>query len=123
VEREAFVSELVERLLTAREGHAFWRVGVDGVDGAGKTCLAEELAGQVERRGVPAVRLTLDGFHNSRAHRYQRGRESPSGFFLDSYDYDRFRRVEAASTSQRSTTFEKSGRSAPRRYRQTRKRS
>jgi uridine kinase len=91
VEREAFVSELVERLLTAREGHAFWRVGVDGVDGAGKTCLAEELAGQVERRGVPAVRLTLDGFHNSRAHRYQRGRESPAGFFLDSYDYDRFR--------------------------------
>ena len=85
---QALVSALVDRLLAAREGRAFWRVGVDG---AGKTWLADELAHEVDRHGVPTVRMTLDGFHNSRTHRYQRGRESPEGFFRDSYDYDRFR--------------------------------
>jgi uridine kinase len=64
---------------------------VDGVDGAGKTWLADELAHEVDRRGVPTVRVMLDGFHNPAAHRHQRGPGSPEGFFRDSYDYDSFR--------------------------------
>lgn len=55
-------SALVDRLLAARDGCAFWRVGVDGVDGAGKTWFAGELAYNLDRRGVPTVRVTLDGF-------------------------------------------------------------
>ena len=89
--RPAVVSALADQLLAARDGHAFWRVGVDGVDGAGKTWLADELAHEVDQRGVPAVRVMLDGFHNPAVYRQQRGRDSPEGFFRDSYDYDSFR--------------------------------
>jgi len=64
-----------------------WRlVAVDGVDGAGKTTFADRLARLVER---PVVRASVDDFHRPRAARYRRGRESPEGFYLDSFDYDR----------------------------------
>jgi len=62
-------------------------VAIDGGDGAGKTMLADELAGFVTGRGRPVIRATIDGFHNPREHRYRRGRDSPEGYFLDSYDY------------------------------------
>jgi uridine kinase len=69
------------------------RVGVDGVDGAGKTTLGDELAAVVRDLGRPVIRASVDAFHNPRAIRYRRGRSSPDGFFLDSYDYGLLRRV------------------------------
>jgi uridine kinase len=67
------------------------RVGVDGVDGAGKTTFADELARALEQRGQRVIRASVDGFHNPRAIRYRLGRASPEGFFADSYDYGRLR--------------------------------
>jgi uridine kinase len=63
---------------------------VDGVDGAGKTLLADELASVLRRWGSPVVRVSVDDFHNPREVRYRRGRGSPEGFFRDSYDYEKF---------------------------------
>lgn len=65
------------------------QVGVDGRDGAGKTRFADELADSVRRLGRPAVRVSADDFHQVRDVRYRRGRHSPIGFWLDSYDYPR----------------------------------
>lgn len=62
-------------------------VGVDGVDGAGKTVFADQLAGLLHSWQVSVVRASVDGFHNPQRVRYRRGRSSPEGFFLDSYDY------------------------------------
>lgn len=62
-------------------------VGVDGVDGAGKTLFADELSRELERCSQPVIRATVDGFHNPRSHRYRQGRHSPRGFFEDSYNY------------------------------------
>ena len=45
------------------------------------------------RAGRPAIRASVDDFHNPRSLRYARGKYSPDGFFLDSYDYDTFRRL------------------------------
>jgi len=67
------------------------RVAVDGVDGSGKTWFADELGGALRDRGREVVRVSVDGFHRVRAERYVRGATSPEGFYLDSYDYDRFR--------------------------------
>jgi uridine kinase len=64
------------------------RVAIDGVDGAGKTIFADELAGQIERRGRAVIRASVDSFHNPRSIRYRRGRSSPEGYFRDSFDYD-----------------------------------
>ena len=48
---------------------------------------------EVEARdGPPAtveVRLPVDGFHNPRATRYRRGRDSAEGYYRDAYDYEK----------------------------------
>jgi uridine kinase len=60
-------------------------VAVDGVDGAGKTTFADRLAPLLDR---PVVRAGEDDFLHPAAIRHARGRESPEGFFLDSYDLE-----------------------------------
>lgn len=67
------------------------RVAVDGVDGAGKSVFADELAQVLRGQGRPVIRASVDDFHRPRAERYRRGRSSPSGFWLDSFDYPRLR--------------------------------
>ena len=67
------------------------RVGVDGPDGSGKTTFADELAGVLRARDRPVVRVSVDDFHHVRAVRYRQGRQSPAGFWADSFDYPRFR--------------------------------
>lgn len=57
------------------------------MDGAGKTTFADELVLIVSRAGKTVIRATVDGFHQPRVKRYQLGRNSPEGFFRDSYDY------------------------------------
>ncbi len=65
------------------------RVGVDGVDGSGKTVFADELADVLRSLGRYVVRVSVDDFHNIRSTRYRRGRLSPEGFWLDSFNYER----------------------------------
>jgi uridine kinase len=67
------------------------RVAVDGVDGAGKTVFAAELAAELRSRGRSVVQVSADDWHQVTALRYARGRTSPEGFWLDSYDYARLR--------------------------------
>ncbi|HWH96946.1 MAG TPA: uridine kinase [Pseudolysinimonas sp.] len=66
-------------------------VGIDGVDGSGKTTFADELASVLAIRGERCIRISLDEFHAPRAVRHRRGRDSPEGFWLDSYDFAAFR--------------------------------
>lgn len=63
------------------------RVGIDGVDGAGKTSFADTLAEVLASRGRQVVRASIDDFHHPAVVRYRLGRHSPDGFFLDSFDY------------------------------------
>jgi uridine kinase len=67
------------------------RVAIDGVDGAGKTTFADELAEALAPSGRETIRASVDGFHHPKAARYRLGRHSPEGFFLDSYNYDELR--------------------------------
>jgi uridine kinase len=67
------------------------RVGIDGVDGAGKTLLAEEVAQLLTKRARPCLRVSLDQFERPKAERYARGELSPEGYYLDAFDLDRFR--------------------------------
>jgi uridine kinase len=57
------------------------------VDGAGKTVFGDRLPATLERRGASVVRASVDGFHHRPEVRYRRGRGSPEGYYLDSYDY------------------------------------
>ncbi|WP_380168721.1 hypothetical protein [Jannaschia sp. R86511] len=66
-------------------------VAVDGADGAGKSTFATGLAGVLRRSGCEVHQVSVDGFHHRRDRRYARGRRSPAGFWLDSYDYEALR--------------------------------
>lgn len=80
-----FLAALADRI-AQRRAFGILRVGIDGVDGAGKTSLADNLAQVLEARGQRVIRSSIDGFHNPRAVRYVRGKDSPEGFFRDSYN-------------------------------------
>jgi uridine kinase len=82
-------AEIIEQLAAEIRAGGYCRVAVDGVDGAGKTVLADDLAAELRRCGVPVVRVTADGYHNPQEIRYRRGRDDPEGFYRDSYDYER----------------------------------
>lgn len=62
-------------------------VGIDGVDGAGKSTFGDELELALAQRGRLVVRATVDSFHRPRVDRYRLGKHSPEGFYRDSYDY------------------------------------
>jgi uridine kinase len=63
------------------------QVGIDGIDGAGKTVFANHLAAIMEAAERSVVRVSTDDFHHPRSVRHRRGRDSPESFWLDSYDY------------------------------------
>src|SRR3990167_1828936 len=68
------------------------RVGIDGVDCAGKTTLANAMKPALEARGSNVVRASIDGFHLPRSKRYERGELSAEGYYHDSFDYASLRR-------------------------------
>ena len=66
------------------------RVAVDGITAAGKTTLAAELAAAVAAMGLPAIHVSMDGFHFPRSRRHRRGRWSVEGYYEDAYDVEAF---------------------------------
>lgn len=85
--REAVLKQVAESVPDPAASSVPVRMAVDGVDGAGKTVFADELARVLEGMGRAVVRVSVDAFHAVAARRYARGRLSPVGFWLDSYDY------------------------------------
>ncbi len=86
-----FQQALCERII-ARAGSGILRVAVTGVDGVGKTRLADDLASDLRAETHHVIRASIDGFHHPRAKRHARGRHSPEGFYRDSFNLDAFRR-------------------------------
>jgi uridine kinase len=91
--RRQEVLDTVARALSCPIAAGVTRVAIDGVDGAGKTHFADELAGVLGASGRSVIRASVDGFHNPRSIRYRLGRDSPEGFFEDSYDYAQLKAV------------------------------
>jgi uridine kinase len=87
--RQNLLHQLARKSLSIARDRAI--IAIDGVDGSGKTTLADELSVVIAAFGRNVVRASIDGFHHPRERRYLRGRDSPEGYFLDSYDYDEFK--------------------------------
>ncbi len=85
--RNELIAALGKDLLSLPQNRPL-RVAVDGIDAAGKTTLADELAEWLIAAGRPVLRSSIDRFHNPREIRYQRGPNSPQGYYLDSFDLD-----------------------------------
>ncbi|MFN2560769.1 MAG: uridine kinase [Jatrophihabitans sp.] len=65
-------------------------VAVDGVAGSGKTTFAAQLAARYAGRQRTAHVVHMDDFLHPRAIRYRLGRDSPEGYFRDTYDLHTF---------------------------------
>ncbi|SCG41206.1 nucleoside/nucleotide kinase family protein [Micromonospora inositola] len=60
-------------------------VGIDGPDASGKTTLADRLG---KALSVPALRVSVDDFHQPAELRRRRGALSPEGYYRDAFDHD-----------------------------------
>lgn len=90
--RDALLQRLAGIIAAIERPHPI-RVAIDGVDGAGKTRLADDLVRHVESKKRPVIRASIDGFHRPRAERYRRGPDSPEGYYYDSFDLAALRAV------------------------------
>ena len=96
VSRGEMLDTLARHVAAQHRPHPL-RVAIDGVDAAGKTTLADELAEPVRALGRPVIRASVDDFHNPRAVRYRMGDDSPEGYFQDSFDLATIRTNNPAS--------------------------
>ena len=85
-DRQAVISQLADLICAVECSHPL-RVAIDGVDAAGKTMLADELVVPLQTMGRVVIRASVDGFHNPRTVRYQRGADSPEGYYRDSFNH------------------------------------
>ena len=92
VRRDQVLESVASRILRL-PADCVVKVGIDGVDGAGKTTFADELAKVLQNSNRSVIRASVDGFHNRKTIRYARGRSSPEGYFADSYNYAALRAV------------------------------
>ena len=84
--RTAVIWQTIEAIASVRQPDRPTLIAIDGIDGSGKSTFADEVAAELATRGVPALRSTIDSFHNPRSVRWRRGQSSPLGFYLDSHD-------------------------------------
>jgi len=87
MKRTQAISQLADLIAAIHLDHPV-RVGIDGVDCAGKTVLADELIEPLQARGRGVIRASIDGFHNPRDVRHRQGRRSPKGYYEDSFNLD-----------------------------------
>jgi uridine kinase len=83
--RKKLLNLIVQAVVSVRCGHPT-RVAIDGIDAAGKTTLANELAAALAKREYRVIRASIDGFHRPEKERYRRGKISPEGYYYDSFD-------------------------------------
>ena len=87
MQKQEMLRQLADFVTSQRCSHPL-RVGINGIDGAGKTHLADQLTKVITDRNV--IRASIDGFHNPKAIRYARGRWSAEGYYYDSFDNEKF---------------------------------
>jgi len=86
--RSELLDQLAARILGLKFSHPT-RVGINGVDGSGKTVLAADLVRTLRSiTDREIIAASIDSFHNPRAIRYGRGRRSAEGYYRDSYNIE-----------------------------------
>ena len=87
MKRSRAIAQLVQIINSIHQKHPV-RVAIDGVDASGKTKLADELVEPLESAGRNVIRVSIDRFHNPREIRYRQGKNSPKGYYEDSFNYE-----------------------------------
>ena len=85
--RDDLLTFLVAEIVGRKEQSRPLKVGFDGRCASGKSALANELALALRPSRWTVVRPSVDGFHQPRERRYQKGEYSAIGYYEDAYDY------------------------------------
>ena len=85
MKQQELIKYLAEVILNTKRHHPV-RIGIDGVDASGKTTLADSLADYLNQHNADVIRASIDGFHYPKSIRYQKGRNSPEGYYKDSFN-------------------------------------
>lgn len=85
MKQQKLIRYLAEAIFRTKRHHPV-RVGIDGVDASGKTTLANSLTDYLKSQNRDVIRASIDGFHNPKLVRYQKGRNSPEGYYYDSFN-------------------------------------
>lgn len=85
MKQQKLVKHLADAIQSIKS-HLPIRIGIDGVDASGKTTLANSLADYLKSQKVDVIRASMDGFHNPKLIRYRKGRNSPEGYYKDSFN-------------------------------------
>ena len=83
--QEKLIKFLTSAILNTNVHHPV-RVVIDGVDASGKTTLADSLADYLKSENMNIIRASIDNFHNPKSIRYQKGRNSPEGYYRNSFN-------------------------------------
>jgi uridine kinase len=82
------VREIAGKVIELKSNISPLCVGIDGIDASGKTYLANELTAFLTKTRYSILHASIDGFHNPRRIRHQRGSYSPEGYYFDSFNYE-----------------------------------
>ncbi len=85
MDRKELIKTLGEGIYRQNPSHPL-RVAIDGIDAAGKTSLADELAQYLQQKDREVIRASVDAFHNPASVRKAQGDLSPQGFYHDSFN-------------------------------------
>ena len=83
-----FYESVIDFIVTKKVPDYSLIVGLNGVDGSGKTTMARTLEHRLKKSGHKVLLISVDDFHNPRSVRYKRGELSPIAFCHDSINYD-----------------------------------
>jgi uridine kinase len=86
INRIDVLNTILQTIMARRDSHPL-RIGLSGISSSGKTTLANELTEQLQGMGVNVIRALMDDFHNPKSIRYQKGRGSAKGYYVDAYDH------------------------------------
>lgn len=81
------------------------RVAVNGIESSGKTTFAVQLVAYLKQHSCNAIHVTIDGYHNPKAIRYQQGRDSAQGYYEDAYDEAAFVENVLVSSQQSEPNY------------------
>lgn len=88
--RADFLNSIADKILTIKKTGPVL-IGIDGVDGSGKTYFAKELVKVLDKTGRSILHSSVDHFHNPSDVRKPKNKELSLSFFEDSFNYGKLK--------------------------------
>jgi len=78
----------LQEIVDSKNNNCPIKIAIDGIDALGKTVFADHFAEYLGKNSTrQIIRASIDGFHNPREIRLQKGDYSPEGYYDDSFNY------------------------------------